>query len=146
MFVPDFDSNVYGYKAFNKNWTCLTRQYTCPGEFRSQHIPVLCQTGMHFCIRLEDVFFYYGYDLRRIHVAEVKAFGSVAFGENKCATDGLQIIKELNIGDILSKVDMHTAKIIARCSEIQLIYNDDGHIVGYERNIECAGTTKIVML
>ena len=147
IYAPDFDANVHGYKAFNKDWTCLKKQYSCPGEFRSEHLPSICETGMHFCINLDDVFRYYGYDLRKIHVAEVKAFGNVAFGEGKCATDGLQIIKELSIGDILSNVKMCTAKLIAALTEIDLIYNDEKHIVGYECDSEWwPGTTKIVML
>lgn len=145
-FAQDPGASVCGYKAFNKDWTCINRQYSCPGEFRSQNIPFVCQHGMHFCINLDDVFKFYGYDLRKIHVAEVKAFGNVAFGGDKCATDGLQIIKELTIGDILSKAKMLTAKRIAYYSGIELIYNDNLHIVGYERNIEWAKTTKIVML
>lgn len=150
IYRPTFElvphADIYGYKAFNKDWTCLKRQYSCPGEFLSQHFPFVCQQGMHFCIHLENVFRFYGHDLRNIHVAEVKAFGNVAFDEYKCATDGLQIIKELTVGDILSKVDMCTAKLIACRSGMELIYNDTGKIVGYKRNIEWSGTTKIVML
>lgn len=136
MWAPYFDSDVRGYKAFNKDWTCLNRQYSCPGEFRSQNTPSLCQSGMHFCIRLDDVFWHYGHDLRKIHVAEVKAFGSVAFGTRKCATDGLQIIKELSFDDILLNVDTVTAHCIARWSDLDLIYNDDGYIIGYEYDSE----------
>lgn len=147
LHAPFFDADVHGYKAFNKDWTCLKRQYSCPGEFRSQNIPSLCQTGMHFCITLDNVFKYYGYDLRKIHVAEVKAFGSVAFGADKCSTNGLQIIKELSIKDILSKVGTITAHRISNASCIDLIYNCFGDLVGYKCGSEWwPGTTKIMML
>lgn len=149
-FMSNPHADVHGYKAFNKDWTCLKRQYSCPGEFRSQNPPSLWNTGMHFCRRLDDVFRYYGYDLRKIHVAEVMAFGSVVFGENKCATDGLKIIKELTFGDILSKVELRTAKLIAALTDINLIQagnNDRGRVIGYECDSDWwPGTRKIVMI
>ena len=128
-------ADFHGYKAFNKNWMCLNRQYTCPGEFRSNHLPSLCQTGMHFCLQLEEVFWFYGYDLRKIHVAEVEAFGSVAFGENKCSTDGLRIIKELSISDILQNVDQQTVILIAKINGLELIFESPNidKIIGYRK-------------
>lgn len=27
---------VHGYKAFEKDWTCLDKQYTCPGLFEEE--------------------------------------------------------------------------------------------------------------
>lgn len=107
-------NKIYGYKAFKSDWTCHNIQYYCPGEFQSMHFVKLCRHGMHFCRRLDDVFKYYGPDLNQIHIAEVEAFGDVEEGPDKCCTNGLRIIRELDANEILWKLeDRSEARYIA---------------------------------
>lgn len=40
---------VHGYKAFEKDWTCLDKQYTCPGLFEEEGKLEICRNGIHFC-------------------------------------------------------------------------------------------------
>lgn len=43
--------SVKGYKVFNPDWTCMNKQYTCPGTFEEDVNPSVCNVGMHFCKR-----------------------------------------------------------------------------------------------
>ena len=80
---------VKGYKVFNPDWTCKGKQYTCPGTFEEDVNPSVCNVGMHFCKNAADCFRYYDFDPNN-HVAEVIAHGTVAEGEDKCATNKLE--------------------------------------------------------
>ena len=84
---------VKGYKVFNPDWTCKGKQYTCPGTFEEDVNPSVCNVGMHFCKNAADCFRYYDFDPNN-HVAEVIAHGTVAEGEDKCATNKLEIVRE----------------------------------------------------
>ena len=37
---------VKGYKVFNPDWTCMNKQYTCPGTFEEDINPSVCNVGM----------------------------------------------------------------------------------------------------
>ena len=85
---------VKGYKVFSPDWTCRDKQYTCPGTFEENVNPSVCNVGMHFCKNAADCFRYYDFDPNN-HVAEVIAHGAVAEGEDKCATNKLEIVREI---------------------------------------------------
>ena len=105
---------VKGYKVFNPDWTCKGKQYTCPGTFEEFVNPSVCNVGMHFCKNAADCFRYYDFDPNN-HVAEVIAHGTVAEGEDKCATNKLEIVREIPWTEVLEIVNMGKA-CTGRCN------------------------------
>ena len=95
---------VKGFKVFNPDWTCRDKQYTCPGEFKEDVKPMACSAGMHFCPDLKDCFEYYQNNPNN-HCAEVIALGEVVQDGNKCATNHLQIIREIPWDEVLKRVN-----------------------------------------
>ena len=105
---------VKGYKVFNPDWTCRDKQYTCPGTFEENVNPSVCNVGMHFCKNAADCFRYYDFDPNN-HVAEVIAHGTVAEGEDKCATNNLEIVREIPWAEVLEIVNTGKA-CTGRCN------------------------------
>ena len=99
---------IKGFKVFNPDWTCSpngnTIQYTCPGKFEEDVTPVRCGQGMHFCKVAADCFNYYDFDPDN-HVAEVAAYGEVVEEGDKCATNKLEIIREIPWAELLEMVN-----------------------------------------
>ncbi len=106
--------SVKGYKVFNPDWTCKGKQYTCPGTFEEDVNPSVCNVGMHFCKNAADCFRYYDFDPNN-HVAEVIARGTVAETENKCATNKLEIVREIPWAEVLEIVNTGKA-CTGRCN------------------------------
>ena len=96
--------SVKGYKVFNSDWTCRGKQYSCPGTFEEFVSPSVCNVGMHFCKNAADCFRYYDFNPNN-HVAEVIAHGTVAEGDNKCATNKLEIVREIPWAEVLEIVN-----------------------------------------
>ena len=96
--------SVKGYKVFNPDWTCKGKQYSCPGMFEEDVNPSVCNVGMHFCKNAADCFNYYRFDPNN-HVAEVIAHGAVAEDGDKCATDKLEIVREIPWTEVLEIVN-----------------------------------------
>ena len=105
---------VKGYKVFNPDWTCKGKQYTCPGTFEEDVNPSVCSVGMHFCKNAADCFRYYDFDPNN-HIAEVIAHGTVAEGEDKCATNKLEIVREIPWAEVLEIVNTGKA-CTGRCN------------------------------
>ena len=105
---------IKGYKVFNPDWTCKDKQYTCPGTFEEDVNPSVCNVGMHFCKNAADCFRYYDFDPNN-HVAEVIAHGTVAEGEDKCATNKLEIVREIPWAEVLEIVNTGKA-CTGRCN------------------------------
>ena len=105
---------VKGYKVFNPDWTCMNKQYTCSGTFEEDVNPSVCNVGMHFCKNAADCFRYYDFDPNN-HVAEVIAHGTVAEGEDKCATNKLEIVREIPWAEVLEIVNTGKA-CTGRCN------------------------------
>ncbi len=99
---------VRGYKVFNNDWTCSprgnTKQYTCPGDFTEDVIPIRCGQGMHFCRKAIDCFNYYSFDPNN-KVAEVIAYGEIVEEEDKCCTNKLKILREVSWHELLELVN-----------------------------------------
>ena len=99
---------IKGFKVFNPDWTCSpngnTKQYTCPGKFEEDVTPVRCGQGMHFCKVAADCFNYYDFNPDN-HVAEVAAYGEVVEEDDKCATNKLEIIREIPWAELLEMVN-----------------------------------------
>ena len=106
--------SVKGYKVFNPDWTCKGKQYTCPGTFEEDVNPSACNVGMHFCKNAADCFRYYDFDPNN-HVAEVIAHGTVAGGKDKCATNKLEIVREIPWAEVLEIVNTGKA-CTGRCN------------------------------
>ena len=106
--------SVKGYKVFNSDWTCRGKQYSCPGIFEEFVSPSVCNVGMHFCKNAADCFRYYDFDPNN-HVAEVIAHGTVAEGEDKCATNKLEIVREIPWAEVLDIVNTGKA-CTGRCN------------------------------
>ena len=90
---------VEGYKAFNSDWTCLGKQYSCPGIFEQNGELKLCKNGIHFCKDIEHCLYYYHIDAG-IHIAKVMAIGDVIEGKTKCCTNKLVVIEEIPLETI----------------------------------------------
>lgn len=88
---------VEGYKAFNSDWTCRSKQYSCPGVFEQDGELKLCKNGIHFCKSIERCFYYYPIEGDIGHIAKVMAIGDVIEDEysEKCCTNKLVIIEEI---------------------------------------------------
>ena len=106
--------SVKGYKVFNSDWTCRGKQYSCPGTFEEFVSPSVCNVGMHFCKNAADCFRYYDFDPNN-HVAEVIAHGTVAEDDNKCATNKLEIVREIPWAEVLEIVNTGKA-CTGRCN------------------------------
>ena len=106
--------SVKGYKVFNPDWTCKGKQYSCPGTFEEDVNPSVCNVGMHFCKNAADCFRYYDFDPNN-HVAEVIAHGTVAEDKNKCATNKLEIVREIPWVEVLEIVNTGKA-CTGRCN------------------------------
>ena len=106
--------SVKGYKVFNSDWTCRGKQYSCPGIFEEFVSPSVCNVGMHFCKNAADCFRYYDFDPNN-HVAEVIAHSTVVEGENKCATNKLEIVREIPWAEVLDIVNTGKA-CTGRCN------------------------------
>ena len=95
---------VRGYKVFNPDWSCRGLRYSCPGKFEEDVTPSVCERGMHFCKTAADCFNYYRFDPRN-HVAEVAAYGVVVEAGDKCATDKIEIVREIPWAELLEIVN-----------------------------------------
>lgn len=95
-----------GFKAFNKDWTCRGKRYEVGETFKEDiNMPIPCQSGMHFCSNLVDVFFYYPYDFSSSKVAEVEAVGAITTGDGeKFCTNKMKIIREVYPEEILDSI------------------------------------------
>ena len=90
-----------GYKAFNKDWTCRGKQYKVGETFEEDVQLIPCESGMHFCERLPDVFNFYTFDPDQTVVAEVEALGDVKTDDDiKFCTNKLLIIRELSWDEV----------------------------------------------
>jgi hypothetical protein len=104
--MTDMDETrmIKGFKVFNPDWTCRSKQYTCPGKFEEDVALSICEHGMHFCKVAADCFRYYNFNPDN-KVAEVIAYGEVVEGRNKCATDKLEIVREIPWAELLEIVN-----------------------------------------
>ena len=95
---------VKGFKVFNPDWTCKDKQYGCPGRFEEDVTPSICNKGMHFCKRASDCFNYYSFDPNN-KVAEVIVYGEVSEEGDKCATNKLEVVREIPWAELLEIVN-----------------------------------------
>lgn len=96
---------IRGFKAFNKDWTCRDKQYRIGETFKEDvKIPIPCEKGMHFCLNLLDVFYYYDFILTT-KIAVVEATGDVTTSDGeKFCTNELKIVREVEPDKILDEI------------------------------------------
>ena len=114
-----------GYKAFNRDWTCLGKQYKEGQTYTEEGAPVICEHGMHFCPKLLEVFRYYDYDKTKTVVAEVESVGETVQGEYKYCTNKLRIIKRVSwkkIHRLMAEEMMRLKHCLWRCFAEMALY------------------------
>lgn len=100
-----------GYKIFNPDWTCIFKQYTCPGEFEEDLKPIVCAQGMHFCETLCDclIYKYCSYSSLTGKIAEVESYGDVDVYDDgtttKISTNKLRIVRELSLEEVAEIIE-----------------------------------------
>ena len=101
-------AEVKGYNVFRPDWTCRPngsfKQYGCPGVFEDDVAIKVCDKGMHFCRKLADCFTYQPFD-SEYHVCEVIALGDVEEDNDKCCTNKLEVVRELDWTEVLDIVN-----------------------------------------
>ena len=112
---------IRGYKAFSDDLKCRDKQYTCPGVFEESGPIKLCEHGMHFCLKLWDVYHYYTFN-KNTRVTEVIAEGDVLSNKSdtpydifildtKLVTNKLRIVRELSWDEINKLVNIGEGNI-----------------------------------
>ena len=97
---------VKGYKAFESDWTCRGKKYTCPGVFEdcAPEDLKICSKGIHFCERLVDCFEFYNFS-EQTKIAEVESLGKTLTDGVKTCTDKIRIIREVPWDEVLRLVN-----------------------------------------
>ena len=83
-----------GYKGTDKDMCCRGMQYEIGKTFYADGKIEVCDNGLHFCIRLTDVFDYYEHGNGN-RFFEVEADGIIDSDGKKSAASELKIIREL---------------------------------------------------
>ena len=89
-----------GYKGFNKDFTCLEKQYEENTDYEENGDGICKQGVMHFCKNPWDVLNYYPLvddNGNFSEFAEVEADGDIFEKENKCAATKLHIGAKLGL-------------------------------------------------
>jgi hypothetical protein len=93
-----------GYKVFNSDFTCRGFKYKIGEIYEMEQTPELCGRGFHFCKKAADCFNYYDFDSEN-KVAEIIAHGEIDDGDDKCATNKIEIVREIPWGEVLALVN-----------------------------------------
>ena len=99
------NSLIKGYKVFNPDWTCRDFQYEVGKTYKIDVTPVICERGFHFCKEAKDCFNYYEFNSDN-KVAEVIAHGQVYEEVDKCATNKIEIVREIPWHELLTIVNL----------------------------------------
>ena len=94
-----------GYKVFNENWKCRGFQYKVGETYEHKGGIYLCESGFHFCKKLNNCFNYYSFNPKN-KVAEIEAIGDIIEGEDKCVTNKIKILKEISWQDVLELANL----------------------------------------
>ena len=96
---------IKGFKVFNPDWTCRGFKYEVGQTYEEKVVPSVCDRGFHFCKQAKDCFNYYTFDPNN-KVAEVVALGKVSEEDDKCATNKIQIVREIPWSELLNMVNL----------------------------------------
>ena len=89
---------VKGFKGFNQDLTCRGFQYEIGKTYEHNGNVELCNTGFHFCRKLQDVHNFY--DLKESRICEIKADGNIIDDDKKSVCARISIIRELSREEI----------------------------------------------
>ena len=89
-----------GYKAFDKDLKCRDFQFEVGKEHTHNGEIGICEAGFHFCQKCADVFTFYPFQ-SGTRVCEIEAVGRIINGDEKCVTDKIHIVRELDWGEVL---------------------------------------------
>jgi len=97
-------SEVKGYKVFNPDWTCRGFQYEVGKTYEEDVELEVCGPGFHFCKNPVDCFSYYRFNNNN-KVAEVIALGDIVETSDKCCTNKIKIVREIDWHEVLDIVN-----------------------------------------
>ena len=100
------NDTITGYKVFNNDFTCRNYKFKGVGATHIfEGVPVLCESGFHFCTTLEDCFKYYTIDPNMI-VCEVQAtnYTDAEPDCSKHACQSLTIVRRLTLEEVKSHI------------------------------------------
>lgn len=146
-----------GYKAFNNDWTCLTKKYEVGKTYEEKGIKICDKGMMHYCEYPLDVLCYYspigytGLESKFALVSSGVCPKSVRYNrDTKRGTNKLTVEKELNTDDLLSEsikyLKLNTTPANLGTKEIlhtkeatnprTSLKGDDVSVVGYNSLVE----------
>ncbi len=97
---------ITGYKVFRNDFTCRDYNFNGVGTTHTyEGVPVLCESGFHFCTTLEDCFKYYPITPSMI-VCEVQAsnYTDAEDGCSKRSCQTLTIVRQLTLEEVKSHI------------------------------------------
>lgn len=122
-----------GFKVFSPDWTGWGFQYEVGQTYEETLDPDVCNRGFHFCKKAADCFNYYNFN--PVHkVAEVIAHGVVAETGDKCATNKIEIVREIPWTELLELVNTGKADT-GRCNSGD--YNSGDYNSGHRNSGDC---------
>lgn len=98
------ERTVKGYKVFKHDWSCRGFRYEVGKSYEMDAEPIICDSGFHFCQKLENCFKHYMFDPQN-KVAEVEAYGDVISKDGKSCTNKIKILREIPWGEVLHIVN-----------------------------------------
>ena len=120
------ERTVKGYKVFKHDWSCRGFRYEVGKSYEMDAEPIICDSGFHFCQKLENCFKHYIFDPQN-KVAEVEAYGDVISKDGKSCTNKIKILREIPWGEVLHIVN--TGYYNTGCHNIG-DYNTGRHNIG----------------
>ena len=88
-----------GYKAFNKDLTCMGMQYEVGKEYKFNGEPIPCRQGFHFCETIADCYEFYPMN-DDTRICEVEATGDIAEDGVKRVTNVIKILAEITCDNL----------------------------------------------
>ena len=88
-----------GYKAFNKDLTCMGMQYEVGKEYKFNGEPIPCRQGFHFCETIADCYEFYPMN-DDTRICEVEATGDIAEDGVKRVTNAIKILAEITCDNL----------------------------------------------
>jgi len=93
------EKKIKGYKAFNKDWTCLGFKYEVGKTYKINKKDLkMCQRGFHFCKNSCDVLQYYDDIDCKYAIVEAQ---NVTTKDNKSVCSEITIVKEITKNELL---------------------------------------------
>ena len=89
-------NSVYGFKAFNPDWTCRDFQYEVGKTYVLEEEPVMCARGFHFCIDPSMCFQYYPWNAFKMAIVRADPVTLFHSTSGKYVTNHITILKDIS--------------------------------------------------